>query len=75
MSCRRIIPISPGAPANPHWYSAMLSTVFFPELLLAFSEEHPENAVSLEEYGSVRACNLVQDDTLDWRLSIWNSII
>ena len=43
----------------------MLSTVFFPELLLAFSEEHPEIAVSLEEYGSVRACNLVQDDTLD----------
>ena len=42
----------------------MLSTVFFPELLLAFSEEHPEIAVSLEEYGSVRACNLVQDDTL-----------
>ena len=32
----------------------MLSTVFFPEL-----------AVVLEEYGSVRACNLVQDDTLD----------
>ena len=46
----------------------MLSTVFFPELLLAFSEEHPEIAVSLEEYGSVRACNLVQDDTLDLAL-------
>ena len=46
----------------------MLSTVFFPELLLAFSEEHPEIAVSLEEYGSGRACNLVQDDTLDLAL-------
>ena len=43
----------------------MLSTVFFPELLTAFHEKHPEIAVVLEEYGSVRACNLVQDDTLD----------
>ena len=46
----------------------MLSTVFFPELLTAFREEHPEIAVVLEEYGSVRACNLVQDDTLDLAL-------
>ena len=43
----------------------MLSTVFFPELLTAFRREHPEIAVVLEEYGSVRACNLIQDDTLD----------
>ena len=43
----------------------MLSTVFFPELLTAFHEKHPEIAVVLEEYGSVRACNLIQDDTLD----------
>ena len=41
----------------------MLSTVFFPELLMAFHEKHPEIAVVLEEYGSVRACNLIQDDT------------
>ena len=46
----------------------MLSTVFFPELLTAFRREHPEIAVVLEEYGSVRACNLVQDDTLDLAL-------
>lgn len=46
----------------------MLSTVFFPELLTAFRQEHPEIAVVLEEYGSVRACNLVQDDTLDLAL-------
>ena len=46
----------------------MLSTVFFPELLTAFHQEHPEIAVVLEEYGSVRACNLVQDDTLDLAL-------
>lgn len=46
----------------------MLSTVFFPELLTAFHQDHPEIAVVLEEYGSVRAGNLVQDDTLDLAL-------
>ena len=46
----------------------MLSTIFFPELLIAFQQEHPEIALILEEYGSVRACNLVQDDTLDLAL-------
>ena len=46
----------------------MLSTVFFPELLTAFHEKHPEIAVVLEEYGSVRACDLVQNDTLDLAL-------
>ena len=46
----------------------MLSTVFFPELLIAFHRQYPEIAVVLEEYGSVRACNLVQDDTLDLAL-------
>lgn len=46
----------------------MLSTVFFPELLEAFLTEHPGIPVVLEEYGSVRACNLVQDDTLDLAL-------
>lgn len=46
----------------------MLSTVFFPELLTAFHQDHPEIAVMLEEYGSVRACDLVQNDTLDLAL-------
>ena len=46
----------------------MLSTVFFPELLIAFHQEYPNIAVVLEEYGSVRACNLVQNDTLDLAL-------
>lgn len=46
----------------------MLSTIFFPELLTAFHQDHPEIAVILEEYGSVRAGNLVQDDTLDLAL-------
>lgn len=46
----------------------MLSTVFFPELLDAFSKIHPTISVMLDEYGSVRACNLVQDDSLDLAL-------
>ena len=46
----------------------MLSTVFFPELLNAFQEEYPGIPVILEEYGSVRACNLVHNDTLDLAL-------
>lgn len=46
----------------------MLSTVFFPELLIAFQEEYPEVPVILEEYGSIRACNLVHNDTLDLAL-------
>ena len=46
----------------------MLSTVFFPELLTAFYQDYPEIAVVLEEYGSVRACDLVQNDTLDLAL-------
>ena len=46
----------------------MLSTVFFPELLTAFHQDYPEIAVMLEEYGSARACDLVQNDTLDLAL-------
>ncbi|MDO4489326.1 MAG: LysR family transcriptional regulator [Eubacteriales bacterium] len=46
----------------------MLSTVFFPDLLVAFQREYPGIHVILEEYGSVRACSLVQDDTLDLAL-------
>lgn len=46
----------------------MLSTIFFPELLDAFQEEYPDIPVLLEEYGSVRACDLVQQDHLDLAL-------
>ena len=46
----------------------MLSTVFFPELLEAFQEEYPKIPIILEEYGSARACDLVQNDTLDFAL-------
>ena len=43
----------------------MLSTVFFPELLDAFHEQHPDVWLELQEFGSIRACDLVQDDVLD----------
>ncbi len=43
----------------------MLSTLFFPELLDAFHKEHPDVWLELQEYGSVRACELVQNDVLD----------
>ena len=43
----------------------MLSTVFFPELLDAFHEKHPDIWLELQEFGSVRCCDLVQDEILD----------
>lgn len=43
----------------------MLSTIFFPEMLDAFSREYPDTPVELDEYGSVRACDLVQKEQLD----------
>lgn len=46
----------------------MLSTIFFPELLNAFTQKYPDIPVILEEFGSVRACDLVQHDQLDLAL-------
>lgn len=46
----------------------MLSTIFFPRLLNAFHEVHPDILLRLDEYGSVRACELVQNDRLDLAL-------
>lgn len=43
----------------------ILSTVYFPELMDAFHREHPEIYLELTEYGSVRACSMVQDEQLD----------
>ena len=43
----------------------MLSTIFFPALLDAFHEKHPDVWLELQEFGSVRACDLVQNDVLD----------
>ena len=43
----------------------MLSTIFFPELLDAFHDEYPDIWLELQEFGSLRACDLVQNDILD----------
>ena len=43
----------------------ILSVIFFPKLIDAFHEEYPDIFLELNEYGSVRACNLVQDEVLD----------
>lgn len=42
-----------------------LSTVFFPEIMDLFHEEHPDIYLELSEYGSVRACDMVQNEQLD----------
>lgn len=42
-----------------------LSAVFFPELLDSFRAEHPEIFLELSEYGSMRACDMVQNERLD----------
>lgn len=42
-----------------------LSAVFFPELLDAFHAEHSEIYLELAEFGSVRACDMVQNEQLD----------
>lgn len=43
----------------------VLSAVFFPELMDAFHQEYPHIYLELNEYGSVRACHMVQDELLD----------
>ncbi|MCD8021560.1 MAG: LysR family transcriptional regulator [Lachnospiraceae bacterium] len=59
---RRVSPVRIGIPP-------MLSTIFFPELLNAFNTKYSEIQTELLEYGSVRACNLVQDELLDLALA------
>ena len=43
----------------------MLSTLFFPELMKAFHREYPDIYLELAEYGSVRACEMVQEEQLE----------
>ena len=43
----------------------MLSAIFFPELMDRFHEEYPDIYLELSEYGSMRACQMVQDEQLD----------
>lgn len=58
---RQITPIRIGIPP-------LLSTIFFPDMLIAFQKENPAIPVELLEYGSIRAAALVQEDVLDLAL-------
>lgn len=58
---RQITPIRIGIPP-------LLSTIFFPDMLIAFQKEYPGIPVELLEYGSIRAANRVQEDALDLAL-------
>ncbi|CUX38540.1 LysR family transcriptional regulator [Clostridium sp. C105KSO13] len=58
---RQINPIRIGIPP-------ILSTIFFPDMLIEFHEEYPYIPVELFEYGSIRATNLVQEAVLDLAL-------
>lgn len=46
----------------------LLSTVFFPEMLLEFQKLYSDIPIELYEYGSIRAATLVQEDFLDLAL-------
>lgn len=58
---RQIIPVKIGIPP-------LLSTLFFPEILLSFRDLYPDIPVELFEYGSIRAAALVQEEYLDLAL-------
>lgn len=58
---RQVNPIRIGIPP-------ILSTIFFPDMLIAFQEEYPDIPVELFEYGSIRATKLVQEAVLDLAL-------
>lgn len=46
----------------------LLSTVFFPDMIIKFQKEYPSIPVELFEYGSIKAAHLVTDETLDLAL-------
>lgn len=58
---KSIIPIKIGIPP-------LLSTIFFPDMLIAFQKKYPDIPVELFEYGSIRAAELVQKEELDLAL-------
>lgn len=58
---KQIFPIRIGIPP-------LLSTIFFPDMLIKFKQRYPDITVELYEYGSIRAANLVQEDSLDLAL-------
>lgn len=55
---KQVFPVKIGIPP-------LLSTLFFPEILIAFHNKYPNIPVELFEYGSIRAASLVQEDMLD----------
>lgn len=46
----------------------MLSTVYFPKLMYALQNEFHQLNIKLYEYGSIKACQLVQDNLLDFAI-------
>lgn len=58
---KQILPVKVGIPP-------LLSTLFFPEMLIAFHKQYPQIPVELFEYGSIRAASLVQEEQLDLAL-------
>lgn len=58
---RQTIPVRIGIPP-------LLSTIFFPDMLIKFQEKYPSVPVELYEYGSIRAARLVMEETLDLAL-------
>ncbi len=58
---KHVVPIRIGIPP-------LLSTIFFPEMLINFQNQYPDIPVELYEYGSIRAAKLVQEDALDLAL-------
>lgn len=58
---RQVTPIRIGIPP-------LLSTIFFPDLLIPFQQKYPSIPVELFEYGSTLAANLVLEEVLDLAL-------
>ena len=58
---KQVSPIRIGIPP-------LLGTIFYPDMLIEFQNEYPDIPVELYEYGSIRAANMVSDETLDLAL-------
>ena len=46
----------------------LLSTIFFPDMMIEFKKEYPDIPFELFEYGSIRAANMVMEGKLDLAL-------
>lgn len=55
---KQVLPVKIGIPP-------LLSTIFFPDMLLSFNRVYTDIPVELYEYGSIRAARLVSEDRLD----------